>query len=326
MSAFIHTIDAYWYHTTYDFKRLWQRVTAMFHDLTHASYALILSNTVTGLVVLQLAYILPFSQIFSLRTTIPTQAITQPVLAKTAHPIVVPPLPTVQPAAIVPVTDLQVLVNKWAASHRGSYGIMVRELGGKGGSATYNASKQFVSASIYKLYVSYAVYTKMAAGAISGDSLTSTGSTVNYCLNVMIVRSDNACAHALLDKVGGYTAEAMSHQRGYKNTFLASKPNFITTAADTSNLLTNLQSGTLIRSDYRDQLLGYMGRQIYRSGIPAGSQGHVADKVGFIESYNHDAAIVYGPKSTYVLTVLSSGSSFTNIADLARQISQFLNK
>ena len=34
----------------------------------------------------------------------------------------------------------------------------------------------------------------------------------------------------------------------------------------------------------------------------------------------HDAAIVYSPKGTYVIAVMTDGSSWATIADLARQI------
>lgn len=69
-----------------------------------------------------------------------------------------------------------------------------------------------------------------------------------------------------------------------------------------------------------------MNRQIYRAGIPAGSAGSVANKVGFLGGLNHDAAIVYHPKGSYALVVLSSGSSFSAIADLARKISTIMNQ
>lgn len=70
-----------------------------------------------------------------------------------------------------------------------------------------------------------------------------------------------------------------------------------------------------------------MKRQIYRSGIPAGSHGAaVADKVGFLDGYLHDAGIVYSPKATYALVIMSSGSSWSNISDLADAVYEFMNE
>ena len=63
-----------------------------------------------------------------------------------------------------------------------------------------------------------------------------------------------------------------------------------------------------------------MKRNVYRQGIPAGASGTVADKVGFLNGLLHDAAIVYSPKGTYVLVILTNGSSWANIAELTKKI------
>jgi beta-lactamase class A len=63
-----------------------------------------------------------------------------------------------------------------------------------------------------------------------------------------------------------------------------------------------------------------MKGNVYRKGIPAGVNGTVADKVGFLDALLHDAAIVYGPHGTYVLAIMTDGSSWATIADLAGQI------
>jgi beta-lactamase class A len=67
-------------------------------------------------------------------------------------------------------------------------------------------------------------------------------------------------------------------------------------------------------------MLGAMKRNIYRQGVPAGASGQVADKVGFLWGLLHDSAIVYSPSGTYVLVVLTDGSSWRAIADLTREI------
>jgi hypothetical protein len=70
----------------------------------------------------------------------------------------------------------------------------------------------------------------------------------------------------------------------------------------------------------RDRFLGALKRNIYRQGIPAGASVQVADKVGFLNGLFHDAAIVYSPSGTYVLTIMTDGSSWANIAELTKQI------
>jgi len=63
-----------------------------------------------------------------------------------------------------------------------------------------------------------------------------------------------------------------------------------------------------------------MKRNVYRQGIPAGTSATVADKVGFLNALVHDAAIVYSSKGTYVLTIMTDGSSWANVAELTRKI------
>jgi beta-lactamase class A len=64
-----------------------------------------------------------------------------------------------------------------------------------------------------------------------------------------------------------------------------------------------------------------MKGNVYVSGIPTGiPSAEVANKVGFIDGYLHDAAIVYSKKGDYVLVIMTNGSSWKNIAALAKEI------
>jgi beta-lactamase class A len=81
-----------------------------------------------------------------------------------------------------------------------------------------------------------------------------------------------------------------------------------------------IESGQNFSPSNRLRLINAMQGNIYRQGIPAGANGTVADKVGFLDKLLHDAAIVYSPNGTYVLAVMTDGSSWSTIADLARQI------
>jgi beta-lactamase class A len=86
-----------------------------------------------------------------------------------------------------------------------------------------------------------------------------------------------------------------------------------------------LESGTLpVSSESRERLLGALKRNIYRQGIPAGANGAVADKVGFLDGLLHDTAVVHSSNGTYVLTILTNGSSWAEIAELTRQIEGLL--
>lgn len=200
-------------------------------------------------------------------------------------------------------------------------GIAVMELGGRSG--RLNGGKQFEAASTYKLFVAYAVFKEIEAGRMKWSD-TVAGRTVEACFEVMIVRSDNPCGKGLGDKIGWQTIENSMRDLGLSQTDLS--PSLRTTASDLALFLYKLENGSLLSAPDKDRLVSAMKRQIYRAGIPAGTGVTVANKPGFIGSYIHDPAIVYGPKGPYILVIMTSGSSWSAIADAAKQIHAFLNR
>ncbi|HSD55846.1 MAG TPA: serine hydrolase [Candidatus Saccharimonadales bacterium] len=208
-------------------------------------------------------------------------------------------------------------------SSKGNYAISVMELG-TGRSASSNGAKQYVAASTYKLFVAYAVIKEVEAGRMSWSEAIN-GQTVSSCFDKMIVISDNACPKAFAARIGWQTIEDEVHAIGMsQSTQLTPSP--YTTSSDLALFLYKLQNGSIIAGENRDRLLDAMKRQSYtRSGIPAGTGVVTADKVGDVDGYKHDAAIVYGPKGPYVIVVMTSGGSWSGIADVARQVHSFLN-
>jgi beta-lactamase class A len=206
----------------------------------------------------------------------------------------------------------------------GSYGVAVMEMGGR--SANTNGSKQFVSASTYKLYIAYAVAKEVEAGRMRWDDPFN-GQTVASCFDKMIVVSDNACPKAFGARFGWQAVEDMMHGLGLSSATQLSPANY-TTANDLALFLYKLQNGSLLSADSTNRLTDAMKRQSYtRAGIPAGAKGSaVADKVGDVDGYKHDAAIVYGPKGPYVLIVMTSGGSWAGIAAVTSQIHAYLSK
>ena len=210
------------------------------------------------------------------------------------------------------------------ASAKGGYGMAVTEIGGKGRSASANGSKKFVSASTYKLFVAYAVFKQIQAGQMGwSDSIN--GRTVDACFDAMIVRSDNPCAVAFGNKIGWSNIQEMMRGLGLTSTTTVAYGH-TTTASDLALFLTKLENGTLLTTADRSKLLDAMRRQIYRAGIPAGTGVAVANKVGFIDGYLHDAGIVYAANHTYVLVILSKGSTWGNIADAAKQLHTYITR
>jgi beta-lactamase class A len=211
---------------------------------------------------------------------------------------------------------LVALMNKVSGAHPG-YGISMMKIDGP--SVNVNGDKQFVAASTYKLYVAYAVVKEVEAGRMSWTESLG-GRTVAQCFDDMIVVSDNSCPKAFGSRIGWRTITSQMHDLGLSNnTQLGSS--MYTTSNDLAYFLYRLERGSLMSSAGRDRLIGAMKRQSYtRAGIPKGAGGTVADKVGDVDGYLHDAAIVYGSNKTYVLVVMTYGSSWSGIADAAQQI------
>ncbi|HEX7484404.1 MAG TPA: serine hydrolase [Candidatus Saccharimonadales bacterium] len=214
------------------------------------------------------------------------------------------------------------LFANFAKDHPGSFGISLIELSGSHRRATYNDTKTFVTASTYKLFVAYSTLRRIDAGTMSwGDANISAGRNLEKCFDDMIVKSDNACAEALLQKIGPKAITDEVREIGLTNTSFIIGNTPQSTAGDEALFLAQLESSQLpISADGRARLIEAMKRNIYRKGIPAGTSGQVADKVGFLWGLLHDASIVYIPTGTYVLVIMTDGSSWGAIADLTRQI------
>lgn len=208
---------------------------------------------------------------------------------------------------------LSALMENFAKDHPGTYGVSMIELDGKKRRAEYNGDKQFVTASTYKLLVAYSVLKRIDSGARSWDS-------DQTCFNKMISLSDNACAESFLHAIGVNALTSEANSIGLKNSTFMKGGGPYTTANDQVLLLGMIATGQNFSSTNQQRLIEAMKKNVYRKGIPAGVSGTVADKVGFMNGLLHDSAIVYSPHGTYVLSIMTEGSSWPVIADLAKQI------
>ncbi len=235
--------------------------------------------------------------------------------------VTIPPKVVYQRSYTGSQAGLSALVSDLGSS---SFSIAVAEVGGKARTASAGGGRQYEAASTYKLYVAYAVIKRVESGAMSWSDQIASGKDASACFEAMIVVSDNPCAKAFGDKIGWGTIDDMMREVGLASTSL--NRGFYTTANDLSLYLQKLANGTLMSADGTNRLLDCMKRQVYRSGIPAGTKVTVADKVGFIGAYLHDAGIVYSASGTYVMVFMTSGSSWSAIANASSQIHGLLNR
>ncbi len=208
------------------------------------------------------------------------------------------------------------------AKQKGDYAITVKQIGGYGLSASVNGGKQYHPASTYKLFVAYSVLKRIESGELKWEDEATGGNNIDRCFELMIVNSNNACAEWFGQKIGWQTIQNEMRALGLGSSVLYGA-GFRSTTDDQVKFLGQLNSSSLLKPESNDKLLSAMSRQVYRAGIPTGFGGAVADKVGFLNGLFHDSAIVNFGGSTYLISIYSNGSSWSQLADAARQIRNY---
>ncbi|HSX43287.1 MAG TPA: serine hydrolase [Candidatus Saccharimonadales bacterium] len=233
-------------------------------------------------------------------------------------------------------SGLQSVLASWSSQHAFDSAVDVHELTGTLRTAAQNSTTQMTTASTYKVYVAYATLHEVEQGRYTMNSPTRTGQTVSQALSKMILQSDNASAEALGFLVGWNRINSLAASAGATHTDInnydsagnATNGSKLSTAADLALMVTKLQQGNLLSKSHTDLLLNLMRQQIWRERVPAGVPAGVtvADKPGWLSNVQNDAAIVYGPKSTYVLVVMTNGSTTQPLADLSRTVYNYLEQ
>ncbi|GFZ95576.1 serine hydrolase [Nesterenkonia alkaliphila] len=233
------------------------------------------------------------------------------------------PAPAPEPPAQTNVNfdgDLNALLGQLAAQHPGQISISVQELGGQNRSASTGTGKSFVTASTYKIFVAYSIIREVEAGQRDWSDPVLEDRDLAQCFQDMIVLSDNPCPEKLGPEIGWGNIWADASAQGAGNT-RGGEGGIRTNAQDLTNFMSNLGAGNLAMSGPgHDRLRNALAANVHREGIPAGSAGQVLNKPGFINGNLHDTAIVHHPSGTYVLTILTQGSSWSSVAAITRDI------
>jgi beta-lactamase class A len=250
-----------------------------------------------------------------------------PVAANTA------PMAQPTPAAAQPQSDpgLQALLQQFTASGGANYGIVIKDL--KSGIVTSSNREQvFTSASLYKLFVAHGIYKLIDSGELSlGDPVRGTGHNVESCLRIMINVSDNTCGRALGTLLGWGKQNDNLANLGFAHTSLSAPQQ--TSAGDVALLLERLYNGTLLSPSSSDQFLGLLKEQRVNNrlpvGLPAGTA--IAHKTGDLNGFVHDAGIVYGQKTNYLIVTTSGpwskpSQAPAKFAELSAKVYAHLNQ
>jgi hypothetical protein len=130
-----------------------------------------------------------------------------------------------------------------------------------------------------------------------------------------------------VNKYGGWSVlDAFIKAKGVEDISLSS--GVTVTSNGMTNFLSKLERGELMSAERTKYLLDTMKKQKYRNGFAA-SGFDVANKVGYQPKTKswHDAAIMYHPKGTYTLVVLTKqGATLPMLSTLAAQINATLSR
>lgn len=257
--------------------------------------------------------------------------------ASAAHAEAAPatPLATAAPtpAMAVEQTNLQAQLNAFMATHaNGPFNIMVKDLD-TGAQAMVNPDKSYMSASLYKLFVADQIYHMIDTGGLNYGAAAGGGSgnTIRGCLDLMITISDNTCGRALGTILNWGAQNPALAAQGFTETDLTTPQ--ATSARDVANLFEQLYAGTLDSPASNSAFLTLLKNQKVNDrlpqGLPAGTV--IAHKTGNLDGVVHDGGIVYGPKTNYVVVVMSGpwalpGDAPGQFATLSAQLWRFFEQ
>lgn len=202
----------------------------------------------------------------------------------------------------------------------GKYTIEVRELDGARRLVRFSASKHREPASIYKLFIAYGVFTRIDAGTLRYGDRVASGLTVRSSLRAMVEPSDNFSAQDLLARVGKPWLNRLLHSHGFTGTtfWYDGRRTKTTTTADVAKVLARLARGQLVSKASTARFEHLLETQVWREAIPPGLPDGVkqASKPGTLWTASGivqtDSAIVWGPRSRYVLVVMGSNGATTH--------------
>lgn len=252
-----------------------------------------------------------------------------------------PPLPRYQPAPLAPDPALERVVRESLGREAGHFAVVVKNLE-DGSGVSIAADRGFYAASLFKVWVMLEAYHQRESGLLDfderyvvsayyeqfrlnpGELATCTEVSAEEALRAMMRVSDNVAANMLLERVGPSNMNAALRSLGLAVSGLAPGGDLPTTAGGTALILEAIALGQLVSPGASDEMLALLSSESIADRLPAllPAGTLVAHKTGNWENATHDAGIVYSPRATYVIVVLTDYGFFDDGATLIAQLSR----
>lgn len=224
-------------------------------------------------------------------------------------------------------TDLMKIVEKELEGADGTYGVVLINLKTRQ-EYILNGDREFNPASLYKLWVMVTVYQKIQNGQLDKNDVLSQDigvlnskfdidptiaeqtegtvtMTVSEALEKMITRSDNYAALLLSEKVNLSSVSKYLSDVNLLSSKLGEPP--ITTANDVALFLEKLYKRNLANEQYTQEMLELLKRQKINNKLPKNLDKNIviAHKTGELDSFSHDAGIIFTDRGDYIVVVMS---------------------
>ncbi|MBQ3352870.1 serine hydrolase [Candidatus Saccharibacteria bacterium] len=237
-----------------------------------------------------------------------------------------------------PVINFQSVIDEWANGISGNKSVLVYDLERNEVVGEYNADENYGTASLYKLFVVYEGYRRIANGEWTTDMAAGvTGKALLECLDLAIRESNSNCAETIWAMIGHDNLDKIIYD------------DFNISHSDISSLTSNPKDIMEIMKlffnhpDINDADLitrikdSFLNQPIteynWRQGLPSGfSRASVYNKVGWDYNPNkkywniyHDAAIVEFPEDNrhYIVVVMTNYVPFQQIRNFGTMIENY---
>lgn len=213
--------------------------------------------------------------------------------------------------------DLAADLDQLNAAYPGQLGfVLINEQTGE--AVTTNASRVFTSASLYKLFLTYAILVQVDAGVLSLQDQMADGATIDDYLTSTITVSANEPAKELAHLIGWENIETFIHDQGFVSTSFNPyleydgvyyNGDLETTPAEVAFLLERLLDGELLSESSTAYFLGLLRDQQLVYALNTGLTDEVtfAHKTGLLTDVSHDAGILSMDGRNYIVAVLTDG-------------------
>ncbi len=251
------------------------------------------------------------------------------------------PAPSVTPVALRSDAALERAIRARLGDDAPHYAIVIKDVrDGRG--VAIEPDRIFYAASLFKLEVMYEVFHQRDAGTLSFDEEYIASDyyagfdlgphriqlcekvSIGDALAAMLSVSDNVAAVMLQDRAGAGNINNAMAALGLEETRLTEDGSLPATAADMARLLETIALGGAVSEAASNEMALLMATEEIDDRIPhhLPKGTIVAHKTGNWETATHDAGIVYGKRSTYVMVLMSDigfdGDAGSVEADIAK--------